>query len=996
MWGTLRVWLRLSGCWPVFEDTPRPRLFGLPPGVDFPAALIAGLTHRMGDAPPEALARVEILVNTRRMQRRLRALFDAGPARLLPRVRVVSDIGRDTPMAGIPPSVSPLRRRLELSQLVAELIAAQPDLAPDAATFDLADSLAALMDEMQGEGVDFAAIDTLDVASHSAHWERSLTFIRIVQAYLAASGTAAPDPEARQRMVVQAQIAQWNALPPQHPIIIAGTTGSRGTTALLMDAVARLPQGAVVLPGYDFDMPGPVWERLKDDPPQEDHPQYRFAQLLARHDVAQDDIGPWAPDPAPAPARNAVISLSLRPAPVTSQWLRDGQDLRALDQAMAGVSLVEAPSERHEATAIALMLRDALDAGRTAALITPDRMLTRRVTAMLDRWGIEPDDSAGRPLSLSAPGRFLRHVADLGTGQITSEALLVLLKHPLTATGSARGDHLRWTRELELWIRRHGAPFPTEQTLVSWRGKEPEIGQQGWCDWVRDTLLNATGGTLTLSRHLSDLLARADRIAAGPDGGAHDLWGEAPGRQARQTMDELVREGDAGGTLDSAEFANLLRSILQRQDVRDPIRPHPQVMIWGTLEARVQGADLVILGGLNEGSWPSLPAPDPWLNRAMRQNAGLLLPERQVGLSAHDYQQAVAAPQAVLTRAVRSSDVEPVPSRWLNRLTNLLAGLPEQGGTAALEQMRARGQIWIDRAEVLERAEPVTPAARPAPRPPVEDRPDRLSVTAIQRLIRDPYAIYARYILRLPVVGPLRPQADALVRGDVLHQVFDAFVQPESPGPDAKADLLNTADTILSREVPWPVARRLWQARLAGVADWFLDLEAQRRREVTFVASECEGAITLGEVGFTLHGIADRIDRTRDGRLVIVDYKTGAPPSAGVMESFDKQLLLEAVMAEAGGFAGVPAAPVDHVAYIGLGASPKFAPYTVEDSDGRHFATATVRAGLIRLIAQYQRRTRGYTARRAKQKVRFEGDYDHLARFGEWDDSDTAMPEDVG
>lgn len=982
----------------MFDGIARPRLFGLPPGVDFPKALIAGLSGRLGDAPPDALARVEILVNTRRMQRRMRALFDAGPARMLPRVSVVSDIGRDTPIAGVPPSVSPLRRRLELSQLVAELIAAQPDLAPEAATFDLADSLAALMDEMQGEGVEFSAIDALDVASHSAHWERSLAFIRIVRAYLAASGTMAPDPEARQRMVVMAQIERWQAAPPQHPIIIAGTTGSRGTTALLMDAVAQLPQGAVVLPGFDFDMPGAVWDRLKQDSPQEDHPQYRFADLLGRKGLSQDAVGRWSPDAAPAPGRNAVVSLSLRPAPVTSQWLRDGQDLDGLDQAMSGVSLIEAPSDRHEATAIALMLRESLDQGQSAALITPDRMLTRRVTAMLDRWGIEPDDSAGRPLALSAPGRFLRHVADLTTGQITSEALLVVLKHPLTATGGARGDHLRWTRELELWIRRRGAPFPTEQTLIDWlkSTKTADPGQQRWCAWVRDGVLHAAGKTCALSDHLSDLLERADRIAAGPEGGAHELWDEAAGRQARQTMDELVREAVAGGVLDSAEFAHLLASVLNRQDVRDPVRPHPDVMIWGTLEARVQGADLVILGGLNEGSWPSMPSPDPWLNRAMRREAGLLLPERQVGLSAHDYQQAIAAPRAVLTRAVRSGDVEPVPSRWLNRLTNLLDGLPGQGGVVALEQMRARGQVWTDRAEALDVAEPVTPAPRPAPRPPVEARPDRLSVTAIQRLIRDPYAIYARHVLNLPVVGPLRPQADALLRGDVLHQVFDAFVKAD-PAPDqAPKVLMDTTDAVLAREVPWPVARRLWQARIARVGNWFLALEAQRRRQVSFVTSECKGSITLDEVGFTLHGIADRIDQTGDGRLVIVDYKTGTPPTAKVMESFDKQLLLEAVMAEAGGFDDVPRAPVDHVAYIGLGSTPEFRAYPVEDGEDRHFATATVRAGLIRLIAQYQRRTRGYAARRAMQKVRFDGDYDHLARFGEWDDSDPTTPEDVG
>ncbi|MEL6642630.1 MAG: double-strand break repair protein AddB [Pseudomonadota bacterium] len=981
----------------MFEPSDTPRIFGLPPGADFPKALVEGLAARLEGAGPADWARVQIFVNTRRMQRRLRSLFDAGPARLLPRIDVVSDIGRNTPVAGLPPSVSPLRRRLELAQLVSELIAVQPDLAPGSAAFDLADSLATLMDEMQGEGVSFDTLRTLDVSRHSAHWARSLRFIGIVEAYLAASGTDAPDPEARQRLVIEALIARWQEAPPDHPVIMAGTTGSRGTTALLMDAVAQLPHGAVVLPGYDFDMPDAIWERLKADPTQEDHPQYRFAALLDRLDLLATRVPPWTAHAAPAPARNALVSLSLRPAPVTNQWLSEGAKLRDLDLAMAGVALLEAPSDRHEATAIALMMRDALEADRTVALITPDRMLGRRVTAMLDRWGIEPDDSAGRPLALSAPGRFLRHVAALAPQKITSEALLVLLKHPLTATGGDRGQHLIFTRNLELWIRKAGAPFPTRATLDAFRKTSDDPRITTWCAWVADALLEAEDPRPhALQTHVEALLSRAEQIAAGPEGGNSALWLEAAGRTARAAMDDLAREAGAGGTMHATEFEDLLRTLLNRQDVRDPVRPHPGVMIWGTLEARVQGADLVILGGLNDGIWPSLAAPDPWLNRAMRREAGLLLPERQVGLSAHDYQQAIAAPDVVISRAVRSGDVEPVPSRWLNRLTNLLDGLPDQGGKRALKAMRARGQVWVDRARALDLEAPQPPAPRPSPRPPVAARPTKLSVTAIQRLIRDPYAIYARHILGLPVIGPLRPQADALVRGNVLHAVFDAFVG-DTFDPDGAAERLSeTAERVLADRVPWPVARRLWQARITEITDWFLDLETRRRRSVSFVASECRGEVTFDEIGFTLHCIADRIDRLGDGRLVILDYKTGPPPTPRVMQAFDKQLLLEAVIAEAGGFDGIPAAPVDHVAYIGLGSDPTFAPYPLIDTPERTFATASVRAGLIRLIRRYQSRSSGYTARRAMQKVRFEGDYDHLARFGEWDDSAETTPEDVG
>ncbi|AMY71712.1 exonuclease-like protein [Frigidibacter mobilis] len=183
-------------CWQarlatMFEPSATPRLFALPCGADFPAALVDGMIARMAGQPPEAMARATLYLNTHRMLRRVREVFGARGARLLPRLRLVTDLGRD-PLAGMPPAIPPLRRRLELAQLVAGLVANQPDFAPGTGIYDLADSLATLMDEMQGEGVDPAALERLDIGDHAAHWQRALAFIRIVARYF--DGSEAPDP----------------------------------------------------------------------------------------------------------------------------------------------------------------------------------------------------------------------------------------------------------------------------------------------------------------------------------------------------------------------------------------------------------------------------------------------------------------------------------------------------------------------------------------------------------------------------------------------------------------------------------------------------------------------------------------------------------------------------------------------------------------------------------------------------------------------------------
>ena len=971
-----------------------PRIFALPPGVDFPRALADGLWHRLTGLSPEALARVEVFVNTRRMQRRLQAMMAQGRACLLPRIRLITDLGHDAALVGLPHAVPPLRRRLELAQLVARLLDAQPDLAPRAAIYDLADSLATLMDEMQGEGVGPDRIRKLDLSDHSAHWQRSMRFIDLVSRYFDSSQP--PDAQARQRLVIERLAGHWAETPPLHPMIIAGSTGSRGATRLLMQAVARLPQGALVLPGFDFAAPPEAWATLGVRAGSafgaEDHPQYRFVKLLDQLGAEHAAVTAWHPVPAPNPARNRLVSLSLRPAPVTDQWMIEGKLLLDLATATAGLTLIEAPSPRAEALAIALRLRKAAEDGTTAALITPDRGLSRQVTAALDRWGILPDDSAGRPLILSAPGRFLRHVAALFGRKLTAEALLVLLKHPLTASGAERGTHLRLTQDLELQLRKQGPHFPTSHDLVAWSATR--AGAEAWGLWIAGLLEGLERiGTRPLAEHVAAHLTLAEGLAAGPGGiwpGA--LWQKPAGIEAAAATAELLREAGHGGAMSCADYSDLFAAILQSRDVREVVQAHPHIMIWGTLEARVQGADLVILGSMNDGIWPPAPAPDPWMNRKMRFESGLLLPDRQIGLSAHDYQQAIAAPEVVISRAVRNADSETVASRWLNRLLNLLDGLPDQGGTVALAAMRARGQSWVGMAAALDLPlDPVTPARRPAPRPPVEVRPRGLYVSKITTLIRDPYAVYAEYMLRLKPLDPLRQVPDARERGTVLHKILETFIHkwPIETPAQARARLMAVARQVVTTEVPWPAARRIWLARLDRVADWFLAQEAERAGAPAII--EKRGSVTLENGLFTLSAKPDRIDVLPDGRVEVIDYKTGKPPSAEEQRSFAKQLLLEAAMVERGGFEALGARHAASILYIGLGSPPKVV-QTVMDAS----ITARVWAELNQLINCYQRREQGYLARRAMHGVDYPGDYDQLSRFGEWQISDPAWSEDVG
>lgn len=972
-------------------------LFALPPGVDFAAEFVRGFLDRMAGQPPEAIARATIFANSSRTLTAIRSAFDRHGPLLLPRLSVVTDLGAG-PAAGQPVLSAPLARRLELARLIDGLLRLRPDLASGQAVPALAASLSTLMTEMQTEGCGPGALDAIDTGDHARHWQNALAFLRIAADFHLTG--PAPDRAARQRAAAERALRDWpeGRDLPDGPVIVAGSTGSHGATRLFMQAVAALPQGAVVVPGFDWHQPQAVWDSL--DTRSEDHPQARYAPLIRAAGTPRR----WTDAQPPAPGRNALVSLALRPAPVTDQWIAEGPSLPDLMQATEGLTLIEADQPGTEAEAIALVMRDAAERGQPVTLIAADSGLIRRVNAALDRWHLQADDSAGTPLDLSPTGLLLRQVADLFGQPLTIDRLLILLKHPLTATGSAvmgGNDVRRLTRDLELELRARGPCFPDAASLLAWADRGDE-SRRLWAGWLAALLarivpLSDDRSARPIGERLAAIRDLTQALAAGPDGDPAQsaLWQQKSGQLALALMEHLAMHADAGPDLRPADLSALLLSEMQQLADRTDSRFHPLLKIRGPREARIVNDGLVILSGLNEGGWPRAPGPDPWLSRQMRLQAGLTLPERLIGLAAHDFQQGIGAAQVVLTRARRDAEAETIPSRWLNRMTNLLSGLPGQSGPEALRAMRARGRHWLALTEAMGRpAGPVTPAPRPAPIPPPPPF-DRLPVTDISLLIRDPYAVYAKRVLRLRPLNPLRPQPDAALRGMTLHAIVERLLKsnptPDMPPTALRTQFLRITAEVLADQVPWPAARAFWQARIEGIADQIVADELARLAQGRPQVIEEGGAAGITGMDFVLTAKPDRIDLLNDGRAMVYDYKSGTPPTDAQIEHFDKQLLLEAAMVRRGGFHELGPVPVAGIRYIQLGGEGK----TFERGHSDQIEAETW-DGFVALIASYLTGGTGFTAMRAPAKTSYAGDYDHLARFGEWSRADQPQPRKVG
>jgi ATP-dependent helicase/nuclease subunit B len=975
----------------------RASLFTIAPELPFLDTLVAGILAGSG-SDPLALADHTILLPTRRACRSCREAFlraCGGRPLLLPRLMPVGDLDGDALAlladegAGgsldVAPAVPELRRQLMLTKLVLAFGRARgsgPATPGQAAP--LAAALARFLDELETEGCDAARLAGLAPETLAAHWQEVLRFLDIVtDAWPRALAEAqCLDPAARRNKLLEAQAQLWQAAPPKGPVIAAGITGGAPAVAALVAAVAALPAGSVVLPGLDRGHDAASWDQIRADPT---HPQHLMAGLLDRLGAGPGDVRDW-PGAATRPSpRAGLLREALRPAAGSDRW----RGMIGIDRgALAGITRLDCAGPREEALAIALHLRGALEIpGRTAALVTPDRALARRVAAELRRWGIEIDDSAGVPLDETPPGVFLRLLVAAVAEGFAPVPLLALLKHPLAAGGLEPAAFRDLARELEYAALRGPRPAPG---LAGLKAAIPDARDdlRRFIDRLSRIfsalVAAAEAEEAALAALVAAHVAAAEALAASRDEeGAARMWREPPGEAAADFLSELLQAA-ADFPLAGRDYPALFEALLAGHVVRPPYGRHPRLAIWGLVEARLQQADVLVLGGLNEGSWPPATDGDPWLSRPMRQAVGMTPPERRVGVAAHDFAQAMGAREAVLTRATRVDGAPTVPSRWLLRLDTVLeAAKVEDSGWGSQNAV-----AWVAALDEPEQRILLPP---PRPRPPIAARPRRLSVTQIETWRRDPYAIYARMILGLKPLDPLDADPTAADRGEFIHKALDDFVKhyPAALPQGAAAELIALGKTAFGAALDRPGVRSFWWPRFERIARWFVALEAARRAEVVDCFAERSGSLVLAAPRgpFELVAKADRIDRRRDGTLAIIDYKTGSVPQAGEVQlGYAPQLTLEAAIAEAGGFAEVAALPVGELAYWKLGGGdPAGEVRPVGRSDAERAALiAEARRGVEQLVAHFDDPGVPYRAVPLPERAPRFSDYAHLARVKEW------------
>lgn len=996
------------------------RLYSIAAHRGFADALVAGLIPRYAE-PEFGLARLTLLLPSRRAARTVTEAFVrlSGTGLLLPRMAVVGDLDLDETLGPlldplgsveVAPAADPVRRWLRLAELLREEMGTGDtgrEAPRGAALLRQAFELGRTMDRLLVEGI--GPEELLEervlaaVGDQAAHWQASIrTFARVQARWLAELAARDEiDPPARRNRLFEAAAERWRLRPPEHPIVAAGVTSASPALARLLRVVAGLPRGAVILPDLDLSLDDEVWQALgvagapdgpdgvpigRDDAVT--HPQYHLKLLLNRMGVRREEVEPWHRSgmTAAPPARSRAISNLFLPPAASARWVR----LRAEDRRLAGVRLMETAHPEEEAQAIAILVREALEVPeRRVALITPDRALAARVVAHLGRWNIVADDSAGQPLPMTTAGRLLLLLAELVRTAAAPVPLVALLVHPLVGAGAQGwdGDRAAWLGHARRLDRALRGPRP-EPGLGHVRWLVEAAGDPAFAAWWSAVEAQLVPLLEAAELPLATALDRLVTAAEGLSGGA--AWGGADGRCLTEFVEQTRGAAREVGTMiAAADLAAALRDAMERVAVRPVWGGHPRVAVYGVIEARMSRADLVICGGLTEGTWPGLAAPDALLAPAVLRALGVPGADFRVGLAAHDLAAALGAPEVVLSHARRDASGPAIPSRFVLRVRAML------GERLLAEHREAEA---VARARRLDDAPPVPAAPRPAPRPSAAQRDVPIAVTALDRLRGDPYQFYAAEILRLRAWDGLDADPSAAWKGTAVHAILQRWHQEGG-------SLQPIAEAELAKMSAHPLVRGLWWPRLVAGLEWVeQQIADQRAAGRAVIGSEVSGHMTWR--GVKVKGRADRIDRLADGTLAVVDYKTGGPPTARrVEQGFALQLGLIGLMAREGAFAGIAGEPT-RFEYWSLRKSGKsstgFGDCSEPVREGRRTSglpreefLSTTAHYLTDAIERWITGSEPFTARLNPDLPTY-ADYDQLMRLDEWqaraDAADPAAP----
>lgn len=839
---------------------------------------------------------------------------------------------------------------------------------------NLALDLGNLIDTACQQGLSFDKLEELVPEKYATHWQETLKLLKIITEFwpqILEERQAIDSCELKKQILLQ-QADIWQKENTEKNIVAAGITANFPAIVKMLKVIQNLPNGEIYFAGIDCFADEDYWAAIDDS-----HPQFELKELLAQLNISREQISDVI---SPVNIeRERFISELMRPASVSDKWRHLPQVVN-LEKAIQGIRYINCNTQRDEALAIALKIRQVLCLPeKNVALITYDRNLARRVTAELERFEIKADDSAGIPLNLTPAGIYLRLVAEAAENIESDVKLISLLKHPFARLNLPVADFHKKTYSYELQLRqRNNEALSSESVsfINSVREALSELNKMLAAPAVEFSDI------LTLHIKTAELFATSDKTDD-----KNNLWRGDAGKCAAQFVTKIIESAGVLGTISGKDYIPLFCELAGLETVRSNYGTHPRIHILGPIEARLNHFDYVILGEVNEGIWPKPAQADMWMSRPMKKDFGFNLPEKNIGILGADLCGFLASDNVILTRADRVDGVPMKKSRWLLRLETVLNAL-----NSDIEVLKDDDFFIL--ANQADKPTAYKPIKAPAPCPPLKARPRKLSASGVDLLVADPYSVFAKYILSLYPLNDLDMPMDQRDYGTLIHVIIEEFnnTYPAALPDNALEILLEIGKKHFERLQIDDDKRTFWWPKFVKTAEWIIGQEKEYRDTISAVHNEVSGKITynLANGAFSFMAIADRIDELKDGGLNIIDYKTGQIPSQKQVESGHAlQLLLEGLIAEKGGFSGIKQADVRQAIYWQLGS--KKLDITLEEKN----LIDKCEDYLLKLISTFEFETTPYHSRPVPKFIPKNKDYEHLARIKEWSVQEDGEGSDV-
>ncbi len=920
----------------------KPNVFNIPANYHFFESLFDLAEKKFGEQLPE----VKFFLPNRRSCREFREIFLAKKSTFLPQIKAISDISYEDFFDFLPNQTAKdeIDELLQINVLqgldylffLSKEIQKQSVFGEDLDfehAFKIALNLQNLFDEIEREEIDLSKLNEIDDSNLSQHRLLTLDFlknfhVKIKNSLLKKNIFFA---SASQNFIIQKFVSLLENQGSKAPIVIAGSTGSVSFSAKLIRAISQ--KNYVVLYGA-----------TNENFTEENHPQFFLNRLIQFLKIEKKTITQIAEEKfcLSSNTRQNLISLMVLPSAETLKWQEIYKHLdieKTAQDLTKNFRLIEAKNEIEEAKIIKLILHEALQNNKTTALITNNDKLASLVKLELTQDNLPFNDARNLSIFNSHLVNFLLLILELIESDFNSHSLLAILKNPLCS--HSKDKEILADFEIKI-LRQDRANSGLDG--IKKKLKDEEVLRE----FFNKFCFELVSGSHTLASHTASLIKTAENLSK-------KTWSQLLEQEPAQIelfefFEKLKTQQIA---LDKKNLLSLFKNLLSQVSYFEKSDAGAPIQILSTIEARLLNYDLVVIASLNEGDFPQIESEN-WLGKKIKKDLGIDRTLKKVGQSAYDFCNYLSNESVVLTRCKSSNGAVLIESPFLLKFKTICQkiGVSLDCGEkyfALLAKQNSSESRQIEPAN---------------PKPKIEIRPKKISVTEISKLLSSPYDIYAKKILQLEELEKIDFEPSYAEFGSFIHEALEEFVKNPKD-----ANFFKKAEEIFEKYFLFSEAKLIWWPKFENI---FADFVKENERFLNF-KNRVEISAELAVLDVTIRGKIDRTITNDEGETEIFDYKTGQVPSKiDVLRGANPQLTIAALM--------LAEEKISALNYWKLSSSsPSEIKKICDNSEEILILTAAAKAGLTKLFEFFTNEENGYLATENSTY----GDYQNLARIEE-------------